>query len=106
MDSGQRLTPTGRDRAIGRLRSLTLGTTVASLAGAIGFGVIAAATQPGTAASDTTPTVIATPSPTIRTGQKHSSSDDGSSQQAPPLQAPAVLPTPTTRHAHVTTSNS
>ena len=49
MNHDQRLHIHRRGRALGRLRSLTAGATVAAAAGVAGFGVLAAATWSGDA---------------------------------------------------------
>jgi hypothetical protein len=48
------ISPQERDRGLLRLRRLTLGTAVASLAAVVGLGTLAAATHPGNTKTSTT----------------------------------------------------
>lgn len=92
-------TPQDRDRSLRRVRRLTFGAAVGSLAAVLGLGTVAAATNPGqtssknsdrTAASQPatgtgstatqTPTPTPTPTPTATPSQ---STGDGGLQQAP-----------------------
>jgi hypothetical protein len=67
MNTPPRHRPTDRDRALGRLRTLTIGTAIAGVAAVAGFGVVAAASDSGagttTVTSDgATTTTTTTPS--------------------------------------------
>lgn len=90
------LTSSGRAKAVARLRSLTIGTAIASVAGVAGFGLIAAASDPGS------PTIaIADDGGTSTSGATTTTTTTtGSSLQA------TATPTPATAPAHVTSGSS
>lgn len=68
MNTATRLTTDDRNRAIARLRTLTTGTAIASVAAVAGFGLLAALTNPGHAA-----TIASSGTSALTTG----STDDG-----------------------------
>ena len=98
MNDTPRSSAARRASAIARLRSLTIGTAVASVAGVAGFGVIAAATYSGVAATpalvDGAGTTTTTPATTTTTSGTTST-----------LKATAT-PTPVRAPAQVTTGSS
>ena len=105
MKSANRLTAAQRDRAIGRLRELTIGTAVASVIATVGLASVAAASNPGsptdsgattaavtgsTSGSSTTATATPTPTPTTATATPSTT----------------TAPTATSGKAHVSTGSS
>ena len=70
MKSAARISPTDRDRAVRRLRAITIGTSLAGVAAVGGFGAVAAASYDGTTTDVTTAAVTTTSTST-------STSDDG-----------------------------
>ena len=116
MKTAARLTVAERDRALGRLRTLTVGTTLASLTALGGFSIVAAATNPGssggqtavaaesttvgTLTSDTTTSAGPTPTSTTTT------TTEATATPTPSLQPAATSATTTSRSAQVTTGGS
>ncbi|HLO36281.1 MAG TPA: hypothetical protein VK194_09370 [Candidatus Deferrimicrobium sp.] len=68
MKKSTRRSPADRDRAVARLRALTIGTGVAGLAAVGGFGAIAAASYDGGAAGITTAAIVSADGSTTATG--------------------------------------
>jgi hypothetical protein len=93
MNKPTRLTTADRNRATGRVRTLTVGTALASFAAVGLFGVAAAATNPGKT-TDSSGAVSA-----------DSSTTQAAATPTPTLQAIPV-PVTATRHAHVTSGGS
>ena len=58
MKTPARRTPADRDRAVARLRAITIGTSLASIAAVGGFGAMAALTYDGTSIGATTAAVV------------------------------------------------
>jgi hypothetical protein len=58
MNTPARRSPVDRDRAVARLRRITIGTSIASLAAVGGFGAIAALSDDGTSADLTTAAAV------------------------------------------------
>jgi hypothetical protein len=105
MNAAHRTTPADRNRAVTRLRTLTIGTTIAGLAAVGGFGTLAAVSYSGhstgttadvetgtstsstTSTGSTTTTVTATPTPaatpTIQPAARHARSRTCSSASQP-----------------------
>lgn len=110
MNRTTRSSVAARTRALARLRSITIGTTFAGLAGVAGFGTIAAISNSGVP-----PTTVAaaddgtTDSGTGTAGQTTTTTTSKSTTTNSQLNA-AATPTPTrtttSRHAHVTTGSS
>ncbi len=74
MKTAQRLTPAQRNRAIERLRVLTAGATFVGVSATVGFGWIAAMSNPGTQASAAVSTPnSSTPASTTTSGTSSSS---------------------------------
>ncbi len=80
METRTRLTATDRHRAFERLRRATVGTAVAGVAALIGFGAVAAISNPGKPASDvTTADYVADPASPVATAQPAPSAFSGGS---------------------------
>ena len=100
MKSAIRLTAAERDRAMRRLRDLTVGTAVASIVALAGLGTVAAASNPGsTADSGTTSAADSTSGSTATLGSTSTSSSSG-------LAAATTAPTTTSGNAHVSSGSS
>jgi hypothetical protein len=87
--------PADRDRAVARLRALTIGTSIASIAAVGGFGAMAAQSYAGASTDITTAAVTTTGSTTT----------DSTSTTTTTTQATAA-PTATTGTAHAVTASS
>jgi hypothetical protein len=104
MSAPSRLTSSQRDRALGRLRAITVGTAVAASAAVGAFGFLAIQTNPGTqAAGDSTDRaavdVGATQTPAA-TDTVTGADTRGGAGIAAPTTAPTRTPAATrTRHA-------
>ena len=107
MNRTTRSSVAARTRALARLRAITIGTTLAGLAGVAGFGTIAAISNSGT------------PSTTVAAGNAgttdNGTTDGGTTNQTTTTPqsttttnqlAPTATPRPTRRPAHVTTGGS
>jgi hypothetical protein len=101
-----------RDRAIDRLRDLTLGTALAGLAATGGFATLAAVTYAGTTASTNAgdaPAAVSNDTPSsngaVGGAQSGTTTNNGTSPYLPfqPVQVPTHQ---STHHAHVTTGGS
>src|SRR5712692_3131729 len=111
MNGTSRPSADARARALARLRNLTIGTAVASLAGVAGFGAIAAWTYSGTqqaqvasAGSGTTNATGTDPSGSTTTTTT-TTTTTATTTTSSSLQATAT-PTPTRAPAQVTTGSS
>ncbi|MEA2623314.1 MAG: hypothetical protein QOH61_2224 [Chloroflexota bacterium] len=109
MKTSARLTGSQRDRAFARLRSITVGTAVASTAAAGAFGFLAVQTNPGTQAANdsgvTTAAAAAAPT-TSPTGADTTTSGTTGSTLAAPTAAPTSTPATTTTRRHATSGGS
>ena len=103
MTSATRLTPSERDRAVGRLRALTIGTAVAGVIATAGLGTVAAVSNPGSSTADgaTTAAVGGSSSDSTSTTTTTTTSSSGTS-----LQAAATPATTSSGQAHVSTGSS
>ena len=122
MKTAARLTVVERDRALGRLRRLTVGTTIASVAALGGFSMVAAATNPGAAGgqtavaaestttgtltTDTATQAGSTTSPAGTASTDSTATTDSAATAAPSLQPAATSAATTSRNAQVTTGGS
>jgi len=115
MKTAARLTIAERDRALGRLRTLTVGATLASVTALGGFSIVAAATNPGSAGGQTAVTAESTTAGTITTDTTTSTGStttssatttEATATPTPSLQPAATSSTTTTRNAQVTTGGS
>jgi hypothetical protein len=116
MKTAARLTIAERDRALGRLRALTVGTTLASLTALGGFSIVAAATNPGSTGGQTavagesaisgTLTTDATTSARSTTTSTTTTTTGSTATPAPSLQPAATSAATTSRSAQVTTGGS
>jgi cytoskeletal protein RodZ len=99
-----------RNRALARLRSLTIGTAVAGFAGVAGFGAIAAITNsgvPSTSVADAggTTTVVTTTVSNADGNDTEDTEETTTTTTTTQLKA-AATPTPTRAPAQVTTGSS
>ena len=109
MKTSARRSPADRDRAVARLRAITIGTGLASIAAVGGFGAIAALSYDGTSTDITTAAVTtgaattsvdsATTGPTTTTGTTTTTTTTTT------VQATAA-PTATSGTAHAATGSS
>jgi hypothetical protein len=107
MKATPRRSPADRDRAISRLRSITVGTTIASVAAVGAFGAVAAMSYTGTSADVTTAAVTTTTSTGAGTSNS-STTTSTSTSSSTSLQATAAptTTTTTTSGAHATSGGS
>ena len=97
MKTANRTTPTDRNRAVARLRSLTMGTALASLAAVGAFGTVAAVSWSGQSSTQTAEVVTATPD---------GNSTTTTATATPAIKAAATPATTTTSKARVTSGGS
>lgn len=84
MTAAQRLSPADRNRATGRLRSITTGVTLAGVAATVGFSALAAFSDPGKqVASSTTSSSSASSSSTGSTSDTSASTGSDSTNTTP-----------------------
>ncbi len=104
MKTATRRSPHDRDRAIARLRAITLGTTIASAAAVGGFGVLAARSYDGSSTEVTTAaldsTAATTGSDAATSGTTTTDATGADAVQATPA------PTTSTGTAHAATGSS
>lgn len=100
MKTAVRRSPMDRDRAIARLRALTIGSSIAGIAAVGGFGALAAASYDGNSTGITT-AAVTTDSSTTRNGTPSTTAGTGTTT----TQATAA-PTTTTGTAHAATGSS
>ncbi len=111
MQKATRLTAAQRNRALGRLRSFTVGTALASAAATGAFGYLAVTTNPGTQVTDTTSGTTTTADSQSTTTSDSGSGTTSSTATTSPVATPGLQSSTsgitTTRHrAHVTTGGS
>lgn len=112
MKTAARLTATQRNRALGRLRTLTVGTALASTAATGAFGYLAVVTNPGTQVTgDSSTTAADAVTDTTSGSNSNSGSNAGSVASTPAaasgLQSATNPPTTTITHRrHATTGGS
>jgi hypothetical protein len=82
MNASTSLTPATRDRAINRMRRITLGTALASTAAVAAFGSVAAISNPGQQAA-TTASATDTSSSSTTSGATSTSESSATLQPAP-----------------------
>jgi hypothetical protein len=110
MKTAGRRSPADRDRAVARLRALTIGSSIASIAAVGGFGFMAAHSYAGastdittaavTTVGSTTTTDGGTSATTATTGTSTATSSTTTTTQA------TAAPTATTGTAHAVTASS
>jgi hypothetical protein len=109
MNPDTRRNPADRDRAIGRLRTITIGTSLASLAAVGGFGAVAAATYTGGSA-DLTTAAITTTAGTTDTSSSVSTTTSTATTSTSGSSGVQATPAPTTTTSsgttHATTGGS
>jgi cytoskeletal protein RodZ len=98
-----------RNRALARLRSITIGTAVAGFAGVAGFGAIAAMTNsgvPSTSVADAGGTTTVTTTTVSNDDDDADETEDTTTPTTTAQPKAAATPTPTRAPAHVTTGSS
>lgn len=111
MKSATRISPTDRDRAVRRLRAITIGTSLAGVAAVGGFGAIAAASRDGTMTGVTTAAVTTTSTSSSDGTSSTTSTDAATTSGTTPTSSSTSLqttttPMTTTGTAHATTGSS
>jgi hypothetical protein len=107
MKTAARRSPAERDRAVGMLRALTIGSSLASIAAVGGFGAMAALSYHGTSTDITTAAVTAAGSTTTTDGGTSTTTDGGTSTNSTTTTTQATAaPTATTGTAHAVTAGS
>jgi hypothetical protein len=109
MKTAARRSPADRDRAVARLRALTIGTSIASFAAVGGFGAMAALSYDGTTGGITTAAAVttdnATTTTTGTTTTTTTTATPSTTSGTTSVQATAA-PTATTGTAHAATGSS
>jgi len=100
MNGATRRSPTDRDRAVARLRAITLGTGLAGVAAIGGFGAIAGASYDGSTTDGALTAAVAAG----QTSTSAAETTTTSSSAATPSATPA--PTASSATAHATTGSS
>jgi hypothetical protein len=103
MKTAARRSPRDRDRAVARLRALTIGSSIASIVAVGGFGAVAALSYDGTTSEITTAAIGSTDTSGSTSGTSSTTTTDTSSTTT--TQATAA-PTATTGTAHAATGSS
>jgi len=111
MKHARPLSPADRDRALARLRTMTIATTLAGVAAVGGFGTIAAASYRGATTTDpVTAAVTISDQATAAAATATTTPTDPSSATSAATTAPNVTPaptvTPTSGSAHASTGGS
>jgi hypothetical protein len=110
MKSAARISPTDRDRAVRRLRAITIGTSLAGVAAVGAFGAIAAASYDGTTTDVTTAAVTTTSTSTTdgtsSTTSSGTSTTSGTTSTTSTSLQTTTTPTTTSGTAHATTGGS
>ena len=101
MKTAARRSPGDRDRAVARLRALTIGSSIASIVAVGGFGAVAALSYDGTSTEVTTAAIVPTDTSSAA-GTSNTTTDTASTTAT---QATAA-PTTTTGTAHAATGSS
>lgn len=108
MKTAARRSPIDRDRAVGRLRALTIGSSIASIAAVGGFGALAAASYDGSSTGITT-AAVTTGTSTTSTGTSTTTTDtttNPSTATGTTTTQATAAPTTTTGTAHAATGSS
>ena len=109
MATPQRLTPSERDRALGRLRRLTAGAAVGAAFGLGGMAYVAAAVYPGHASNSSSGTSLATTGSSSSSTASAAASATSAATSAPTASAtaaPTAAPTASKASAAVTSGGS
>ena len=106
MKTAARRSPAERDRAVGRLRALTIGSSIASIAAVGGFGTMAALSYHGTSTDITTAAVIAAGSTTTTDGGTSTTTGTTTTNSTTTTTQATAAPTATTSSAHAVTAGS
>jgi hypothetical protein len=113
MKTAARRSPRDRDRAVARLRALTIGTSIAGITAVGGFAVIAAISYDGTTTEVTTAAIVSTDTSSAAggtssttTGSTSTTSGSTSTSGSTTSTQATVAPTATTGSAHAATGSS
>ncbi len=105
MNRAARRSPADRDRAVGRLRTITIGTGLAGVVAVGGFGAMAAASFDGTSADDGAITAAVTTTAAGSTSTTPTTSTTSSTSSSTGLST-TTAPTPSAGSAHASTGSS
>ena len=107
MKTAARRSPADRDRAVARLRALTIGSSIASIAAVGGFGAIAAHSYGGASTDITTAAVTTAGSTTTTDGGTSTTTGTTTTTNSTTTTTQATAaPTATTGTAHAVTAGS
>jgi hypothetical protein len=104
MNATSRRSPGDRDRAVARLRAITIGTSIAIVAAVGAFGVVAAQSYSG-GSSDVTTAAATSTTGTSTTTSTSTGTSEGIQATAAPT-ATAATTTTTTGSSHASTGGS
>jgi hypothetical protein len=102
MNAAKRTTPADRNRAVARLRRLTIGTTIAGLAAVGGFGTLAAVSYSGHSTGTTADVQATTTTDGTSTGSSTTTGSGTTGTMATPTATVAATATPTIQPATTT----
>src|SRR5258705_6881639 len=114
MKTAARRSPGDRDRAVARLRALTIGTSIASVAAVGAFGALAAISYDGSTSDVTTAAIVSTDTSTSAGGTSSTTSGSTSTSSgassatsgSTSTTQSTASPTATTGTAHAATGTS
>jgi hypothetical protein len=107
MKTAARLTVAERDRALRRLRTMTVGTAIASVTALGGFSSVAAVTYSGSSGGQTAVAAESTTAGTLTSDTTTSTTTSTTTTATPtPSLQPAATTATTSRNAQVTTGGS
>ena len=105
MKTATRRSPANRDRAVARLRAITIGSSIASIAAVGGFGAVAALSYGG-AMTDITTAAVTTAGSTTTTDGGTSTADSTTTNSTTTTTQATAAPTAATGTAHAVTASS
>jgi len=106
MKTATRRSPADRDRAVARLRALTIGSSIASIAAVGGFGAIAALSYHGNSTDITTAAVTTAGATTTTDGGTSATTGTTTTNSTTTTAQATAAPTATTGTAHAVTAGS
>ena len=106
MKTAARRTPADRDRAVARLRTMTIGTGIAGVLAVGGFGAIAAASYDGTSGDATTAALVTTDAATTTSTTSATSTSTSTTTTSTTATQATAAPTAATGSAHAATGSS
>jgi hypothetical protein len=109
MNRAARRNPVDRDRAVARLRTITIGTGLAGVVAVGGFGALTAATYDGTPTDDITTAAVRTTTATTSDAATTSSTNASSTETSTSTstgRSTTTTPTTSDGTAHATTGSS